>query len=121
MACASRFSNVARAFSALHRRGRHIRAALSIIGAAALGLWQDRMSTLRRLGVVMDPIGAISYAKDSTLAMLLAAQARGFALAYLEQRDLLLPARWAFGPSRALPAGPAPPGGSPWGSRLSNP
>jgi len=25
----------------------------------------------------MDPIGAISYAKDSTLAMLLAAQARG--------------------------------------------
>src|SRR4030088_393032 len=47
------------------------------------------MSTLRRLGVVMDPIGAISYAKDSTLAMLLAAQARGFALAYLEQRDLL--------------------------------
>jgi len=42
------------------------------------------MSTLRRLGVVMDPIGAISYAKDSTLAMLLAAQARGFALAYLE-------------------------------------
>ena len=26
----------------------------------------------------MDPIGAINYAKDSTLAMLLAAQARGF-------------------------------------------
>ena len=46
------------------------------------------MSTPKRLGVVMDPIGAISYAKDSTLAMLLAAQARGFELAYLEQRDL---------------------------------
>jgi len=38
----------------------------------------------------MDPIAGIHYAKDSTLAMLLAAQARGFALAYLEQKDLLL-------------------------------
>jgi len=46
------------------------------------------MTTQQRLGVVMDPIGAINYAKDSTLAMLLAAQARGFALSYLEQRDL---------------------------------
>jgi len=46
------------------------------------------MRTSRRLGVVMDPIGAINYAKDSTLAMLLAAQAHGFALAYLEQADL---------------------------------
>ena len=48
------------------------------------------MTTPKRLGVVMDPIGAINYAKDSTLAMLLAAQARGFALYYLEQRDLSL-------------------------------
>ena len=47
------------------------------------------MSTPKRLGVVMDPIGAINYAKDSTLAMLLAAQEHGFELAYLEQRDLL--------------------------------
>src|SRR5204863_7949019 len=60
------------------------------------------MTALRRLGVVMDPIGAISYAKDSTLAMLLAAQARGFALAYLEQRDLLLRDGVAFGRMRAL-------------------
>src|SRR5256886_11543757 len=59
------------------------------------------MTALRRLGVVMDPIGAISYAKDSTLAMLLAAQARGFALAYLEQRDLLLRDGVAFGRMRA--------------------
>src|ERR1700726_4941760 len=110
MPCASRFSNVARAFSALHRRGRHIRAALSIICALRLGLWQDRMSTLRRLGVVMDPIGAITYAKDSTLAMLLAAQARGFALAYLEQRDLLLRDGVAFGRMRALTVRPDPAG-----------
>jgi len=60
------------------------------------------MTAVRRLGVVMDPIGAISYAKDSTLAMLLAAQARGFALAYLEQRDLLLRDGVAFGRMRAL-------------------
>ncbi len=60
------------------------------------------MSALRRLGVVMDPIGAIAYAKDSTLAVLLAAQARGFALSYLEQRDLILRDGVAFGRMRAL-------------------
>ncbi len=43
------------------------------------------MSTRSRLAVVMDPIAAIKYAKDTTLAMLLAAQARGFELHYLEQ------------------------------------
>ncbi|SCZ61862.1 glutathione synthase [Thiohalomonas denitrificans] len=42
------------------------------------------------VGVVMDPIGAISYKKDSTLAMLLAAQRRGWELRYMEQRDLFL-------------------------------
>src|SRR6478752_1460829 len=60
------------------------------------------MTTAKRLGVVMDPIGAINYAKDSTLAMLLAAQARGFALAYLEQRDLLMRDGVAYGRMRAL-------------------
>jgi glutathione synthase len=40
------------------------------------------------LGVVMDPIGAIHYKKDSTLAMLLEAQQRGYALFYMEQADL---------------------------------
>ena len=60
------------------------------------------MSTARRLGVVMDPIAAITYAKDSTLAMLLAAQARGFTLAYLEQRDLMLRDGVAFGQMRPL-------------------
>lgn len=41
-----------------------------------------------RLGVVMDPIAAIQYKKDSTLAMLLAAQARGWTLHYMELADL---------------------------------
>ncbi|MEN8641317.1 glutathione synthase [Pseudomonas sichuanensis] len=41
-----------------------------------------------RLGIVMDPIASISYKKDSSLAMLLAAQERGWSLFYMEQRDL---------------------------------
>ena len=60
------------------------------------------MSDYFRLGVVMDPIAAIKYAKDSTLAMLLAAQARGFELAYFEQGDLSLRDGVAFGRARAL-------------------
>ena len=42
------------------------------------------------LGVVMDPIGSIKPYKDTTLAMLLAAQARGWSLSYMEQGDLYL-------------------------------
>ena len=60
------------------------------------------MSERTRLGVVMDPIGDIKYAKDSTLAMLLAAQTRGFELTYLEQRDLSLRDGVAFGQARPL-------------------
>jgi glutathione synthase len=48
------------------------------------------MKAPQRLGVVMDPIADLKYAKDSTFAMLIAAQARGFELLYLEQRDLAL-------------------------------
>jgi glutathione synthase len=48
------------------------------------------MSSTVRLVVVMDPIEAIKPAKDSTLAILLAAQARGWQLFYAEQKDLWL-------------------------------
>ena len=41
-----------------------------------------------RLGIVMDPIQDINYKKDSSLAMLLAAQRRGWELFYMEQGDL---------------------------------
>lgn len=41
-----------------------------------------------RLGIVMDPIASINFKKDSSLAMLLAAQARGWSLFYMEQQDL---------------------------------
>jgi glutathione synthase len=43
-----------------------------------------------RVLVVMDPIDEIKPAKDTTLAMLLAAQERGWELWYAEQRDLWL-------------------------------
>ena len=45
---------------------------------------------MTRLGVVMDPIGSINVKKDSTFAMLLEAQRRGWTLYYMEQRDLFV-------------------------------
>jgi len=46
------------------------------------------MARRPRLAVLMDPIASINPAKDSTLAMMLAAQARDVELHYFEQRDL---------------------------------
>ena len=43
-----------------------------------------------KLGIVMDPIGSIKVHKDSSFAMLLAAQKRGWNLFYMEQNDLFL-------------------------------
>ena len=43
-----------------------------------------------KLGVVMDPIEAINPKKDSSLAMMLAAQKRGWQLYYMQQQDLLV-------------------------------
>lgn len=45
---------------------------------------------MTRLGVIMDPIGSINPKKDSTLAMLLEAQARGWQIYYMELDDLYL-------------------------------
>ena len=42
------------------------------------------------LGVVMDPIASINFEKDSTLALLLAAQKHGYEIFYMEQADLYL-------------------------------
>ena len=55
-----------------------------------------------RLGIVMDPIAQIAYKKDSSLAMLLAAQARGWSLFYMEQKDLYQAAGVARARTRAL-------------------
>lgn len=43
-----------------------------------------------KFGVIMDPIQSISFAKDSTLAILLAAQRQGFELFYMQQDDLFI-------------------------------
>ena len=60
------------------------------------------MTVVRDLAVVMDPIAGIKYAKDSTLAMLLAAASRGWRLWYLEQADLSLRDGVARGRARSL-------------------
>lgn len=43
-----------------------------------------------KLGIVMDPITAINIKKDSSFAMLLQAQRRGYQLHYMEMADLYL-------------------------------
>ena len=43
-----------------------------------------------KIAFVMDPISTLSLIKDSTLAMIRAAQRRGWQISYLEQQDLLL-------------------------------
>ena len=43
-----------------------------------------------KIGVVMDPIEGINFKKDSTLAMLLEAQSRGWELYYMEQANLYI-------------------------------
>ena len=43
-----------------------------------------------KLGIVMDPISDINIKKDSSFAMLLAAQSRGYQLFYMEMLDLAM-------------------------------
>lgn len=43
-----------------------------------------------KLGIVMDPISAINIKKDSSFAMLLQAQQRGYQIHYMEMADLYL-------------------------------
>ncbi|MEZ5593237.1 MAG: glutathione synthase [Gammaproteobacteria bacterium] len=55
-----------------------------------------------KIGVVMDPIDTITVKKDTTLAMLLAAQKKNWPLYYFEQRDLYLRDGRSYGRSRRL-------------------
>lgn len=48
------------------------------------------MSKPIKLGIVMDPISAINIKKDSSFAMLLQAQSRGYQIHYMEMADLYL-------------------------------
>ncbi len=54
------------------------------------------------LGVVMDPIGSIKPAKDTTLLLMLAAQERSWDLAYFELGDLWIRDGEAFGRARRI-------------------
>ena len=55
-----------------------------------------------KLGVVMDPISDITVKKDSTLAMLLAAQKRAWPIQYMELKDLYLLDGICYGRMRSL-------------------
>jgi glutathione synthase len=57
---------------------------------------------MKTLGVVMDPIGSIKPYKDTTLALMLAAQRAGWALLYFEPSDLWLRDGVAWGRARAV-------------------
>jgi len=55
-----------------------------------------------KLGVVMDPIATIKIKKDSTFAMLLAAQARQWSIWYMELNDLSVTDGCAYASMREL-------------------
>jgi hypothetical protein len=58
--------------------------------------------SVRKLAVIMDPIESIKPHKDSTLAMLLEAQSRGWAIHYARLDDIWLRDGEAFGRLTAL-------------------
>ncbi len=55
-----------------------------------------------KIGIVMDPIADINIKKDSSFAMLLEAQSRGWELYYLEMKDLYLENGRCFATSKKL-------------------
>ena len=55
-----------------------------------------------KLGIVMDPIAGVHYQKDSSLAMLFAAQRRGWHISYMEQSDLFVDKGLAFAYQRDI-------------------
>jgi len=55
-----------------------------------------------KLGMVMDPIGQINIKKDTSFAMLLEAQARGWELHYMELGDLFLSNGVAYARTRTV-------------------
>ena len=55
-----------------------------------------------KIGIIMDPIGSIKTYKDSSFAMLLAAQARGWHIFYMEMNDLSMVDSIALGRMRPL-------------------
>jgi glutathione synthase len=60
------------------------------------------MSKVRKLGIVMDPIETIKPWKDSSLAMMLEAQARGWQIFYFQLSDIFLDNGIAMGQFKTL-------------------
>ena len=60
------------------------------------------MTQARKLGIVMDPIESITPYKDSSLAMMLEAQARGWQIYYFRMQDLFMDASISMGEYRTL-------------------
>jgi glutathione synthase len=54
------------------------------------------MNTTVRIGIVMDSIESITIKKDTTFAMMLEAQRRGWILYYMQQQDLFVDAGVAY-------------------------
>jgi glutathione synthase len=56
-----------------------------------MSLWRPIGTNMTiKLGVVMDPISGVNVKKDSSMAMMLEAQSRGYELYYMEMQDLYL-------------------------------
>lgn len=55
-----------------------------------------------KLGVIMDPISSINVQKDSTFAMLIESQKRGFKIFYMEVKDIFWKNKKAYGISKIL-------------------
>ncbi len=55
-----------------------------------------------KLGIVMDPISTIKIKKDSSFAMLLEAQRRGYEIHYIQMEDLYLSQGEAYGHTKQL-------------------
>ena len=60
------------------------------------------MTNSLKIGVIMDPISSINVKKDTTLALMLAAQKRSHALFYMEMHDLYLAQGKAFAAMKPL-------------------
>jgi glutathione synthase len=73
------------------------------------------------VGIVMDPIERIQIKKDSSFAMLLAAQARGHRLSYFTDGDLSLRSGRAVGQATALKVKDDPAGWFEFGERAEIP
>ena len=55
-----------------------------------------------KLGVIMDPVAGIKVEKDTTLALLLASQRRGWEIYYMEMKDVYLTGNTARADTRVL-------------------